>query len=458
MQKYSEKFLNNSNILKESTIGFEFEFYTKDISYYKTLELLNQELSPVKVWGFKQYHSDFKPDDKNFKIEPDLSGGSNMVELVTGPLSYFEAKYYLVKILKFIQKYGYTNEKSSIHYNISFNSEVKDLNDLNVLKLILSMDEDEIYSIYPSRKDNVYAKTIKKIVPYKDYDFHNVPIETVKNNIRLPNDKYYGVNFLHINSDKESQRLEFRYIGGKDYENNIGQVLYFMDKFIINSWGCIDEPFSNSDILNLEEYLNSNISNFKNFSVYDMFITEFPTISIQIDQNNLYDIVKAYYDNIFGEVFNLIESVDGLKNCILNYVTATQTLEIVDADIKSNHNLKGYDFINCVIKSGIFENCTFNNCEINESQLVKCNISNTEVNNSKVLNCSVDGGVLNSCFFMEGYLNAAMEGGVFRSGKIGPYGYLSSETKIVTEYNSFFDTKFGDDKMDSDKFVTKTWK
>ena len=105
MKKYSDKFLNQTNKLKKARVGFEFEFHMKDISFYKTLELLNQELSPVKVWGFRQYHSDFTPDEKNFKIEPDLSGGSNMVELVTGPLDYYDAKYYLIKIVKFIQNY-----------------------------------------------------------------------------------------------------------------------------------------------------------------------------------------------------------------------------------------------------------------------------------------------------------------------------------------------------------------
>jgi hypothetical protein len=30
-----------------------------------------------------------------------------MVELVTGPLDYYDAKYYLIKIIKFIQTHGY---------------------------------------------------------------------------------------------------------------------------------------------------------------------------------------------------------------------------------------------------------------------------------------------------------------------------------------------------------------
>jgi hypothetical protein len=86
MKKYSDKFLDRHSELRNAIVGFEFEFYVKDVSYYKTLELLNKELAPVKVHGFRQYHSAFTPDKDNFKIEPDLSGGSNMVELVTGPL------------------------------------------------------------------------------------------------------------------------------------------------------------------------------------------------------------------------------------------------------------------------------------------------------------------------------------------------------------------------------------
>jgi hypothetical protein len=88
--------------------------------------------------------------------------------------------------------------------------------------------------MYPSRKNNVYAKSVKKMIPYKEYDFFNIPISVVKNNLRTPNDKYYGINFLNINNDKESQRLELRYIGGKDYEKNIGNLIYFMDRFIIS--------------------------------------------------------------------------------------------------------------------------------------------------------------------------------------------------------------------------------
>lgn len=441
MRKYSDKFLNQSNKLKNAVVGFEFEFYMKDLSYYKTLELLNSELSPAKVHGFRQYHSDFTPDEKNFKMEPDLSGGSNMVELITGPLSYYDAKYYLIKIIKFIQTNGYTNEKSSIHFNLSFNDEEKNLNDLNILKLILNTDEEEIYRAYPSRKDNVYAKSVKKIIPYKEYDFFNIPISVVKNNIRLPNDKYYGINFLHINENKEKQRLEFRYIGGKDYEKNIGNLIYFLDRFIINVHDCIDMDFTSEDISKIEDYLEKNIALFKNFSKYDNFIVEFPSIQVQIDQNSSYDLVSTYYPNIYNKIYNIIDATSNLKECIINYVVSTQTIEIVDATIKSTSTIRGYDLINCKCE-GIFENCFFAGSEVDNSQLLKSKLQQSTAVNSKILNCRIEMSDLTNCYFMEGYLNGDMFGGVFRSGKLGPYASLDSEVKVVNDTDNFFDTKF----------------
>jgi hypothetical protein len=449
MRKYSDKFINQSKKLKRSKIGIEFEFYMKDLSYYKTLEMLNKELAPVKVWGFRQYHSNFTPDKDNFKIEPDLSGGSNMVELVTGPLDYFDAKYYLIKIIKFIQNYGYTNEKSSIHFNISFNDEDMNLNDLNILKLILNTDEEEIYRAFPSRKGNVYAKSISKIIPYKEYDFFNIPISVVKNNMRLPNDKYYGINFSNINNEKEKQRLEFRYIGGKDYEKNIGQLIYFMERFIINVYDSVDASFNSEDIKKLEDYLEDNINSYKNLSKYDNFIVEFPTIVLQVDQIGNYDIISSYYDRIYHKLYNIIDSTEDLKDCIINYVTKDQNIEIVDANIKVNSTLKTVDLINCKVE-GIFEDCYFVGSEINNSQVTKCKLQHSDALNTKVLNCNVESSTLENCYFMEGYLNGDMRGGIYRSGKLGPYATLDSEVKLVKDYDNFFDTRFDiDDKSDS---------
>ena len=449
MEKYSDKFLNQSEKLKNSIIGVEFEFYMKDLSFYKTLEILNDELSPVKVWGMREYHSDIKTDSNNFKLEPDISGGANLCELITGPLNFYDAKFYLIKIIKFIQKYGYTNDKCSVHFNISFNGD-KNLNDLNILKLILNTDEDEIYRYYPSRKDNVYAKSIKKIIPFKEYDFFNIPISVVKNNIKLPNDKYYGINFLHINNDKESQRLEFRYIGGKDYEKNLGQIIYFMEKFVISTYKSIDSLFDSEDSSKLEDFLQQNLLNFKNLSKYDNFIVDYPTIQLQIDQRSDYDIVSTFYDKIYKRIYNIVESTNDLKECIINYVIDKQTIEVLDANFKTSATIKNLDFINCNVE-GIFEDCFFIGTDIRNSQITKSKLQHSDATNSKIFNCKVEASTLTGCYFAQGYLNGDMEGGVFRSGELGPYATLDSNVKVVTDTDNFFDTSFEEeDKSDSE--------
>ena len=458
MRKYSEKFLDKYDFLKNAIIGLEFEFYMKDLSFYKTMEMLNSELEPVKVHGFRQYHSSFKPDKNNFKFEPDLSGGSNMVELVTGPLEYTDAKYYLIKILNFIQNYGYTNDRSSVHFNLSFNQSDKDLNDLNILKLILNTDEEEIYRFFPSRKNNIYAKSIKNIIPYKEYDFFNIPIDTIKNNLILPDNKYFGINFLHINNNKETQRLEYRYIGGKDYHLSVGNIIYFLDRFILDTYNSIDTSFDQNDSDKLENYLENNISKFKSFSKYDNFLVEYPSIQIQVDQNHMYEIVNSYFPKMFDRLYDLIESTDDLKDCIINYITATQKIEVVDATVKTLLSISNFEFVNCTILDGIYENCNFYGCEINDSQISKSRIDSSDVNRSKVLSCRVENSVLSDCFFMNGFLNSDMRGGIYRSGDLGPYATISPETKLVGTEDNFFNTKFDNEKEGDDKGVIKAFK
>lgn len=444
MDKYSDKFLSQYTKLSYAKIGFEFEFYLKEFSYYKTLEMLNKELSPVRVHGFRQYHSSFKPDDSNFKIEPDLSGGSNMVELITGPMSYYTAKFYLLKILKFIQLYGYTNDKCSIHFNLSFDSDRKDLNDLNILKLILNTDESEIYKYYPSRENNVYAKSIRNMIPFREYDFFNIPIGVVKNNIKIPDDKYYGINFLNIINNKETQRVEYRYIGGKDYHKDSARVLYFMDKFIITVYDSIDTQFNRYDIDELEKFLTDNISKFKNFSIYDKFLVDYPRIQLQVDQSSIYETISSYYDIIYPKLFTLINGCKSVGECIINYDTDRQRLEIINSKLIGLQTIKDFDFISCDLE-GIFEKCHLVSCEVNNSQLKDCKVNNSELTKTKLYSCDTDNSDLNECFVMLGSFNGNMYGGVFRSGEMGENAYLDSNVKIVTANNNFFDTTYDED-------------
>lgn len=455
MQTYSEKYINKYNILKHATIGFEFEAYY-NTSFYKTLENMNYELSPKKIHGLKAYHpSNFDLNDNNWCITPDLSGGTNLVELITYKTDYYTAKHYLVKIFRFIQKYGYTTDKSSIHINLSFDN--KDISKVNTLKLILDIDENAIYKDFPSRKNNIYAKSIKNMIPFKDYNFSDISIETIKNTLKYPDQKYFGINFQHLTHEEDKKRLEFRYLGGKDYHTKIGCVMDIMDDFIIKTYNSIGAGFTEQDTVKITDYLNSKINIFKTFETYDKFLVEFPKIILQIDQECTYEIINAVYPKIQKKLYEFFESVENLSdNTIINFYTALQRVEIVNSSFKTNYKLNKYDFINCTITDGIFDGCEFNKVNIIGSHVQNSKIYNTDIKNSKIFNCDADVSTLENCYFENGYLNSKMIGGVLRSGKIGLYADISETTEVINDAtDNFFQTKIDTEDKKYGKFEKK---
>jgi hypothetical protein len=437
MEKYSDKYINNFNILNNAIVGFEFEFYT-DRPYYKLLEILNRELKPVKVSGYRVYHSSFDPDENHWKIEPDLSMGYDGVELVSGPLPYVNAKIYLLKVLKILQGPEFhTDDKCSIHVNISFDKDknTKIIDNLNKLKLILNVDEDFIYKFFPERENNFYAKSVKKLIPFKTYDFTNNAAELLINSLELPDTKYYGINLLNLFDG----RIEYRYIGGEGYEEKVSEVLELMDYFIELSWNCVDEPMTEDDMIELKSYLSDNINQFKNFTKLDNFIAEFPSIDLQVDMNPDLIVLRTYYEQIYDELYDLITNIYNLNNCIINYNTENQKMEIVDANFKTIFNLKKKDIIDSIIDGGSFSNCTFINCEIKNAHFSNCTLISSDVYDSKIESCKVDeGSILHDCYVFNTLLNGHMQGGVFRSGKLGEFGQIDSDVKIVTGTNNYF--------------------
>jgi len=453
MQKFTDKYINNWDILTKSIIGFEFEFYTER-SYYKLLELLNRELYPIKVHGFRKYHSKMEVDKDNFKIEPDLSGGYDMVEMISGPMTYVDSKIILLKILSILKDYANTNEKCSLHINISFDDEYKEIENLNPLKILLNVDEDLIYDLFPNRKDNFYAMSVKNMIPFKDFDFIGSGANIIENNIELPDTKYRGIN---INKVKEG-RLEYRYIGGNGYHLETKKILELLDYFVLLSWNCIDTSIDKNDKKELLSYLNTNINNFKKFKKVENFIAEFPTIQLEVDKEDTMIIVKTYYGYMYEDIYELIQNIYNLDNCIINYDTSDRKIEVIDADFKAILDIENIRFINCTINSGRFKHCDFIDSELKNNHLHNCEIRGGDIFNAKLENCNVDQtSIIRDSYFYGGLLNGTMESGVFRAGKIGEFGELEKDVKVITDGDNYFGfTQTDDNKGKS--FNSKTLK
>ena len=453
MKVFSNEYINDFEKLKNAVVGFEFEFYT-DRSYYKLLELLNNQLKPITVAGYRKYHSSFKPDENNFKIEPDLSGGPDMVELITGPMPYVNAKIILLKIVKILQDNGYTDEKCSLHINVSFDKDKtnKTIDKLNRMKLLLEVDEDYIYSMFPERVNNIYAKSVKNVIPFKGFDYSNNAIGILINNLELPDTKYYGINIKTI----EKGRLEWRYIGGKDYILKTTEILTLMDYFISITWNCIGESLSEDNMKKLKEYLFENINNFKTFSKLEDFIAQFPTINVQVDKMSDYAILKAYYENVYEKIYDLVRNVYNLKDCIINLDTQTNRLEIVDASFKTIFDIDEYDLIETRVNSG-----RYNTCNFISSEVVDGSIHGGEIIDSDIVNCKLEGVKIdNNSEIKDSYLYQCFIDGhvtgqsIIRSCKLGANAVVDDSVKIVTDTSNYFNTSTQYKKGNPDNMPT----
>jgi len=442
MNTFNSKFINNWKDLNKSKCGLEFEFFSNH-SYIKTMELLNLLFDPIEIWGFNQYHSDFEVTDKKFKIEPDYSGGSEMIELITGPLHWSDARLICIKMLEFIKKNGFTDDHSSVHINISFDDmEVKSI---NPIKLILNFNEDYVYEKFPNRRNNIYARSIKWILPFEDYLDSEYAMNSIIQSLKIPDDtKYYGINL----QKKWKNYLEFRYIGGKDYENKSDEILSLMDYFILQTRSAITEQLNQEDYIKLSTYLEENINWFKQYKTYDDFLSNIEGIKIEVDTDESYNNVKLNWDKLKNKLFEVIKSCENIKNATINYNSTSNRLEISDANIGNIYYIKGVDFIKCKINKATIYNCDIIDTDIIDAHIYNSNIYQSEIENSKLTNTKcTDWSELINCMFDEGILDCTMKGGVFRSGQTTENADINSDVKMANK-NSFWSINPNSKKLD----------
>ena len=440
IKKFSDRF----SVAKETAgaiVGMEFEFYSNH-SYYKTLELLNVRLRPVNVHGVGQYHSDLNVDADNFKIEPDMSGGPDMVELITGPMEYHEAKNMLVKCLRFIRENGYTDDRCSVHINISFRD--KKMSSLNKLKLLLDFNENYVYEKFPDRIGNVYARSVKNIIPFKFWNSDVTSASLLLSSIELPEDtKYYGINI----SDTTRGWIEFRYVGGEKYETKQEDIMDLMDYFIIQTYNSISVPMDQSHDIILNSYLSKNMADYTKFKSYEDFVSLHDDVIFTVDKDDDINLCRAFYDKCSDTVFDLYKNaVTG--SVTINYDSDTNAIEVVGADIKGTEDIKGVMLIDCSTAGCTIMGCRVYNCDVKTSHVVSCDIRGCTVTESKLTNCTVSGSEIVDSFMTGGSLkNSEMTGGVFRAGKLLDGANISQSVRTDVRSEFWLDRPEGSKKQ-----------
>lgn len=438
MIKYTDE-----EILRTSRLGIEFEYFTKlkGRNLTRSLEkaLGKKVVIPYEVSGFNKKDVKAKPKEKpdrdKFILTPDYSGGPDMQELITGPLPYEEARIILIKVLKWINENGWTTDKCGIHLNISFIPELHllkrfDIMTMDRLKFCLSFDESIVFKHFPKREGNVYAATMKTIIPANPFTYTDSFKIVSPNSFMTPNTKYFGVNFLK----QEKNYLEFRYLGGADYDKKIQSILDLYDNFTLQLFRIMqNQEYSQTDIVQLKKIISKHKKIVEGFSSYSNFVYNFPNIALMVDLNSDQQVVLTFWNTLRLALYNLV--VFGhMDKGIINYDTDMSKIQIRDSKITKASEIRNYEIFNTYIDGMLYDcdlyNCTITSSHLNNCVLVKGNL----VEDSKVSKTPIQySNKLKTCYIDNDktLINGKLEACIIRNGDVSQLAVLDKDCVIV---------------------------
>lgn len=458
-----KKNYTKEEVLSGLKLGFEFEFYSS-IDVFETAKSLAKYLKkrvvvPLSLSDINNpkplYHSPVNPTSEIFKLEPDYSGGKKMCELVTGPMKYSEARNVFIKAFEWIQSNGYTNERCSVHVNLSIDGDIiptrVNIQNLNIPKFILSFDENKIFDKFPSRKDSVYARSIKQLRPNKVL-FYSPSLEDFsRSTLNLPSDeKYYGVNFLKA----EKGYLEYRYLGGQGYEKKAKIILDLIEYFGIHLYDTLNSVgYTDKEVSEFKKMLDLDKSIYEGFVKYADFVKKFKDIKVTVDMNDDPQVVESYWGNIREKLYDVIVTGKVSKG-EFNYDAEVGRFQLKNTKL-TNCKLTEMEFVSCTIE-GVIDRSWFFDCKIKNSRLQECKLNKgNTVDFSKVAECELHmSNVLNDCYIenKKMLINCEVNKGVIRNGEIGKLAKISDDTLIVeappTEAGNIGSSTYNDPKQD----------
>jgi hypothetical protein len=285
---------------------------------------------------------------------------------------------------------------------------------MNVLKFILDFKEDQVFKFFPERKDSAYAKSVKFVLPKTGMSFFNGE-HIHSQNFIYPDSKYYGINF----DKRHKNYLEFRYIGGADWEKKTSTILHMLDQFLIQLWNStMDKHFTPLNGLELKRILSENQRIIDARKDWRFIEKEWKNVKFTVDLQNYAQILDLHWDNIKEKVMKLFTHGSLVKGHI-NYDTDTGKVQVSEGELQYCVELERYDFVGCHIRGELYH-CDLFRCTLDGSDFNNCNFyDNCEIISSKIKSSYVHQSVKikDGYIYGDGILKGSMEGGIFREGR-----------------------------------------
>lgn len=397
----------NDTITGNSLLGFEFCGIFKEeenVLIEKLKKILNRDISYSNV--------DYK------LLEPtDLSAvliKDGKYHIVKTPMySYFEAIYLLPNIFEFLGELK--DFKNTYFYvKIGFNNEYINLSNLNLMKFILTYNEDFVMSKLPSFDKNEYVEKITDIKP-KDFNSCSELVQKQIEALKFTDDDIYGLDFSNLNIGI----VKFKYARELNYRNKWEDIIKCINHTIItlsNATNYIE--FDDKELEKIDKY-NEEFGKFTQaFSCYELFKAKYKSIKLSVDLSNDKANIDVIYPSIKEQLFNIV-ICNGIKEATINYDTDVSRLQLKDIELKKCHHLHGVDIVDSEIDNSYIKDCDFYDTKITNSKIVNCNLFGyADCKDSKFKDCFISRNIkLTDCdvYGELGKMGGTMVGGTLKN-------------------------------------------
>lgn len=406
----NKNLFQNDNITGNSLLGFEFRgiFKEEENELISKLEnILNRKISYSNV--------DYKllePTDLSAVLIKD--GKSYIIK--TPMYSYFEAIYLLPNIFEFL---GTLKDFKNTYFyvKIGFNKDYLNLTNLNLMKFLLTYNEDFIMSKLPSFDKNEYVERITDIKP-KSLDSCSELIQKQIESLKFTDDDIYGLDFSNLNIGF----VKFKYARELNYRNKWEDIIKCINHTIITLNNATNyNDFDDKELKKIDKY-NEDFSKFSQaFSCYELFKAKYKSIKLTVDLNS----DKANIDIIFPSIKELLFNIvicNNIKEAIINYDSDVSRLQLKDVELKKCYHLNGVDIIDGEIDNSYIKECDFYDTKITNSTIVKSNLFGyADCKDSKFKDCFVSRNIkLTDCdvYGELGKMGGTMVGGTLKNTTI----------------------------------------
>jgi hypothetical protein len=243
-------------------------------------------------------------------------------------------------------------------------------------------------------------------------------------------EKYYGINFGKV----PKGYIEFRYLGGKDYEKKYSTILSMTEHFITSLYETLVNPqYNETDLKVLDKILEKHKTVIESYRTYSSFKEKFPNIHLMVDLQTYDQIVEMYYPKIREKIFDLITKAD-MNEGLINYDADTGRMQIKDAKLMRCFEISGVDIVDSVIQGNIV-NCDIFGCDLKNASVFESNLFGaTIVEDCKIEESYVSRNVIcqdSYVFGKRGVFSGEMIGGIFRQGRATKLARFGDKTEVI---------------------------